>query len=156
MQTQLSHTNTPLEHLQTVPLVLDLTLLLTLPTHSTTCPSTPPLDSHPTEPLSRPRKLSMRFPSPTTQSLGMHTALAWHQEQLLEARQKLDLRNRNRIQAGLLPVTNPLITKMTSVSVPSVCYDTYILFLGLRCNASLSVRPTWTDEMWMRPLSTQL
>jgi hypothetical protein len=119
MQTQLSHTNTPLELWLTAPLVLDLTLLPTSPTPSIIHPSTPPPDSHPTAPPSKPRKLSMWFPSPTTQSLGMCTALAWHREQLLEARQKLELRNRNQLRAGLLPVTNHLMTRTTSTSVLS-------------------------------------
>jgi hypothetical protein len=47
---------------------------------------------------------SLCFESPKPLSLGMRTAHMWHQEQLLEARKKHDLKNRQRRQAGLLPL----------------------------------------------------
>jgi hypothetical protein len=119
MQTQLSHTNTLLEPTRSPPLLLDLSLLLTLLQRSTKCLSTPLPDSRPTELPSKPTKLSMHFPSPLKQSLGMQTALAWHQEQLLEAQERLDQRNHNRIRARLLPITNPTLTTTTSPSAPS-------------------------------------
>jgi hypothetical protein len=54
------------------------------------------------------------------QSLGMLTASAWHREQLLEARRRLDQRNLSRLKARFIPITNSLITKTTSPYAPSV------------------------------------
>jgi hypothetical protein len=119
MQTQLYLMNTQLELMETMPLVLDLTLPPTSLKPSITCPSTPPLDSRPTVLPSKPKKLSMRFHSPMKQSLGMRTASAWHWEQILEAHQKLDLHNRNRLSKGMIPVQSPLTTMTTSASVLS-------------------------------------
>jgi hypothetical protein len=72
------------------------------------------------EPPSRLKKLSMLFRSPMKQSLGMCTASAWHQERLLEARQRLDLRNHSQLSKGMIPVQSPLTTMTTSLSAPSV------------------------------------
>jgi hypothetical protein len=119
MQTQLYLTNTQLELMETTPLVLDLTLPPTSPMPSTACPSTPPLDSHPTVLPSKLRKLSMWFPSPMKQSLGMLTTSAWHREQLLEVCRKLDLHNCIRLSKGMIPIQSPLTTMTTSISAPS-------------------------------------
>jgi hypothetical protein len=106
--------------METTPLVFDLTLLPTSPMPSTKCPSTPPQDSRQTALPSKLRKLSMRFRSPMKQSLGMLTTSAWHWEQLLEARWKLDLCNRSRLSKGMIPIQSPLTTMTTLASVPSV------------------------------------
>jgi hypothetical protein len=91
-----------------------------LPTHSDSCPSTPPLDSPQTEPLLL--KLSehthMKFQSPLPQSLGMKTARAWHQEHLALVRQRFDEKNRRRIAAGHIPVRHPYLTTHTAPSAP--------------------------------------
>jgi hypothetical protein len=131
MQTHLYLMNTQLELMETTPLVLDLTLPLTSPMLSTTCPSTPLLDSCLTVLLSKQKKLSMLFHSPMKQSLGMCTASAWHREQILEARRKLDLRNHNQLSKGMIPIQSPLTTMTTSASVPSAPANEHIVTASL-------------------------
>ena len=52
----------------------------------------------------RPR-LSLRFPSPMPESLGMRTARAWHREQLLQARLRMERRNALQVKRGQIPTT---------------------------------------------------
>jgi hypothetical protein len=56
--------------------------------------------------------MSLHFEYPKPLSLRMLTAREWHWEQLLEARKKHDLKNRQRCQAGMLPLArcHPLIS----------------------------------------------
>ena len=58
----------------------------------------------------RPR-LSLRFPSPMPESLGMRTARKWHREQLLQARLRMEQRNALRLKRGQIPTT--LTTSLT-------------------------------------------
>jgi hypothetical protein len=95
-------------------LVLDLALcppkLLKSPRPSEPCPSTPPLQHHLPRPLATPlKKVSMKFPYPNKTSLGMRTALEWHQEQLLLARKKWDQKNRRCVAIGHIPSSPPTL-----------------------------------------------
>jgi hypothetical protein len=72
-------------------------------------PSLMPLGNYPspmplTLSLTITPTMSLCFESPKPLSLGMRTARMWHQEQLLEAQKKHNLKNRRRHQAGLLPL----------------------------------------------------
>ena len=58
----------------------------------------------------RPR-LSLKFPSPMPESLGMRTAREWHREQLLQARLRMEQRNALRLKRGQIPTT--LTTSLT-------------------------------------------
>jgi hypothetical protein len=51
----------------------------------------------------------MKFPCPNKMSLGMKTALAWHQEQLLLARKHWDQKNRRHVAIGHIPSTPPTL-----------------------------------------------
>ena len=97
-----SHMSTPENPPPT--LVLDLSLLetSTSPTPSGCCESVlhPSIQSN----LPRPRA-SLLIREPSLPSLGMRTAIAWRQEQLLAARRRMDERNRARRAAGMIPVT---------------------------------------------------
>lgn len=50
-------------------------------------------------------QLSLKFPSPNQQSLGMRTALAWHHKQLLEVCLHLQECNAMRLKAGMILTT---------------------------------------------------
>ena len=52
----------------------------------------------------RPR-LSLKFPSPMPELLGMRTAREWHREQLLQARLRMEQRNALRLKRGQIPTT---------------------------------------------------
>src|SRR6202012_1042122 len=86
------------------PLVLDLSLpeTSTSPTPSDSCGSAlrPSIQSN----LLKPQ-VSLLFREPSLPALGMRTAIAWRQEQLLAARLRMDERNRARRAAGMTPVT---------------------------------------------------
>ena len=86
------------------PLALDLSLpeTSTSPTPSDSCGSAlrPSIQSN----LPKPQ-VSLLFRDPSLPSLGMRTAIAWRQEQLLAARLRMDERNRARRAAGMIPVT---------------------------------------------------
>jgi hypothetical protein len=98
-------------------LVLDLTpcplKLQKLLRPSELCLSIPPPHSCqsplPTLPTTPRKKVTMRFQCPNEMSLGMKTALAWHQEQLLLARKWWDLKNWRRVAIGHTPSTPPLL-----------------------------------------------
>ena len=64
----------------------------------------------PSSAANRP-KLSLRFPSPMPESLGMRTAREWHREQLLQARIRMEQRNTLRLKRGQIPTT--LTTSLT-------------------------------------------
>src|SRR6202012_6137748 len=86
------------------PLVLDLSLpeTSTSPTPFDSCGSAlrPSIQSN----LPKPQ-VSLLFRDPSLPSLGMRTAIAWRQEQLLAARLRMDERNRAQRAAGMIPVT---------------------------------------------------
>ena len=100
-------------------LLLDLSLPAS-PTSPTQTPSSPPRSLTPSggsscilQPSSaknRPR-LSLKFPSPMPESLGMRTAREWHREQLLRARLRMEQRNALRLKRGQIPTT--LTTSLT-------------------------------------------
>ena len=100
-------------------LLLDLSLPAS-PTSPTQTPSSPPRSLTPSGGLScilqpslaanRP-KLSLKFPSPMPESLGMRTAREWHREQLLQARLRMEQRNALRLKRGQIPTT--LTTSLT-------------------------------------------
>ena len=52
----------------------------------------------------RPR-LSLRFPSPMPESVGMRTAREWHREQLLRARLRMEQCNALCLKRGQIPTT---------------------------------------------------
>ena len=85
-------------------LVLDLSPpeMSTSPTPSDYCESAlrPSIQSN----LPKPRA-SLLIRDPSLPSLGMRTAIAWRQEQLRDARLRMDERNRARRAAGMIPVT---------------------------------------------------
>ena len=58
----------------------------------------------PSSAANRPR-LSLKFPSPMPESLGMRTAREWHREQLLQARLRMEQRNALRLKRGQIPTT---------------------------------------------------
>ena len=58
----------------------------------------------PSSAANRPR-LSLRFPSPMPESLGMRTVREWHREQLLRARLRMEQRNALRLKRGQIPTT---------------------------------------------------
>src|ERR1700744_1613357 len=64
----------------------------------------------PSSAANRPR-LSLRFPSPMPESLGMRTAREWHREQLLQARLRMEQRNALCLKRGQIPTT--LTTSLT-------------------------------------------
>ena len=64
----------------------------------------------PSSAANRPR-LSLKFPSPMPESLGMRTACEWHHEQLLQAHLRMDQRNAARVKRGQIPTT--LTTSLT-------------------------------------------
>ena len=100
-------------------LLLDLSLP-TNPTFPTQTPQNPPRSLTPSGGLSctlqpssaanRPR-LSLKFPSPMPESLGMRTAREWHREQLMQARLRMEQRNALRLKRGQIPTT--LTTSLT-------------------------------------------
>ena len=104
---------------QSTALLLDLSLP-TSPTSPTQTPLNPQRSLTPSGGLSctlqpssaenRP-KLSLRFPSPMLESLGMRTAHEWHREQLLQARLRMEQRNALRLKRGQIPTT--LTTSLT-------------------------------------------
>ena len=105
MTDQTSNTNTPLEPSPLPHLLLHITPTRNLPNllkslkHSDDSLSvlrSSQTQNHP--------KVTLRLQSPDTQSLGMRTALAWHREQLLEARLMQDQKNRQRMEDGMRPV----------------------------------------------------
>ena len=64
----------------------------------------------PSSAANRP-KLSLKFPSPMPESLGMRTAREWHREQLLQARLRMEQRNALCVKRGQIPIT--LTTSLT-------------------------------------------
>ena len=104
---------------QSTALLLDLSLPAS-PTSHTQTPSNPQRSLTPSGGLSctlqpssaenRP-KLSLRFPSPMPESLGMRTAREWHREQLLQARLRMEQHNALRLKRGQIPTT--LTTSLT-------------------------------------------
>ena len=58
----------------------------------------------PSSAANRPR-LSLKFPSPMPESLGMRMAHEWHREQLLQAWLRMDQRNALRLKRGQIPTT---------------------------------------------------
>ena len=94
-------------------LLLDLSLP-TNPMSPTQTPQSPPRSLTPSGGLSctlqpssaanRPR-LSLKFPSPMPESLGMRTAREWHREQLLQACLRMEQRNALRLKRGQIPTT---------------------------------------------------
>ena len=64
----------------------------------------------PSSAANRP-KLSLRFPSPMPESLGMRTAREWHREQLLQARLRMEQRNALHLKRGQILMT--LTTSLT-------------------------------------------
>ena len=100
-------------------LLLDLSLPAN-PTSPTQTPSSPPRSLtpsggsscilQPSSAANRPR-LSLKFPSPMPESLGMRTAREWHREQLLQARLRMEQRNALRLKRGQIPTT--LTTSLT-------------------------------------------
>ena len=100
-------------------LLLDLSLP-TNPTSPTQTPSSPPrlltpsggssCILQPSLASNRP-KLSLKFPSPMPESLGMRTAREWHREQLLQACLRMEQCNALRIKRGQIPTT--LTTSLT-------------------------------------------
>ena len=104
---------------QSTALLLDLSLPVN-PTSPTLTQSSPPRSLTPSGGLSctlqpssaanRP-KLSLKFPSPMPESLGMRTAREWHREQLLQARLRMEQCNALRLKRGQIPTT--LTTSLT-------------------------------------------
>ena len=100
-------------------LLLDLSLP-TNPTFPTQTPQNPPrlltpsgglsCTLQPSSAANRPR-LSLKFPSPMPESLGMRTAREWHREQLMQARLRMEQRNALRLKRGQIPTT--LTTSLT-------------------------------------------
>ena len=100
-------------------LLLDLSLPAS-PTFPIQTPSSPPRSLtpsggssctlQPSSAANRPR-LSLKFPSPMPESLGMRTAREWHREQLLQARLRMEQRNALRLKRGQIPTT--LTTSLT-------------------------------------------
>src|ERR1700744_3628916 len=100
-------------------LLLDLSFP-TSPTSPTQPPLKPPRSLTPSGDLScilqpslaanRP-KLSLKFPSPMPESLGMRTAREWHRKQLIQARLRREQRNALRLKRGQIPTT--LTTSLT-------------------------------------------
>jgi hypothetical protein len=72
-----------------------------------------PAPLSPVPPLALPttprKQVTMKFQCPNKMSLGMKTALAWHQEQLLLARKHWDLKNRRRVAIGHILSTPPTL-----------------------------------------------
>ena len=64
----------------------------------------------PSSAANRPR-VSLKFPSPMPESLGMRTAREWHREQLLQAWLRMEQRNAMRLKRGQIPTT--LTTSLT-------------------------------------------
>ena len=100
-------------------LLLDLSLPAdpTSPTQTLPNPPRSPTPSgglscilQPSSAANRPR-LSLKFPSPMPESLGMRTAREWHREQLLQARLRMEQRNALRLKRGQIPTT--LTTSLT-------------------------------------------
>jgi hypothetical protein len=91
---------------------LNQDLLHQPPTPLPTLSGNSPLPTQPNLALQVAPNMSLRFKCPKPSSLGMLTAREWHQEQLLEARKRHDLKNRRRRQAGMLPLArcHPLIS----------------------------------------------
>ena len=100
-----------------------LLLNLSLPTSPTSPTQTPlnPLKSltpsgglsctlRPSSVENRP-KLSVKFPSPMPESLGMRTAREWHHKQLLQARLRMEQRNALCLKRGQILTT--LTTSLT-------------------------------------------
>ena len=97
-------------HLSLPPLKLDCSLRVPpvsamrpkSPLPSAKCPSAllPSQQANLTSP-----KVLLLFRSPSTQSLGMRTALAWQREQLLLARIRLDKRNKACLAQGMIPIS---------------------------------------------------
>ena len=98
---------------------LDLSLPAN-PTSPTPTPLSPPrlltpsgglsCTLQPSSAANRP-KLSLKFPSPMPESLGMRTAREWHREQLLQARLRMEQRNALRLKRGQILTT--LTTSLT-------------------------------------------
>ena len=103
MATQLTHQSNLQESLGLAHLLLclDPTLLPSLPTPSDTLPS-PVLE--PSQVPNLPQ-VSLRFCSPQPLSLGMQTARAWHNKQLLKAQMQWEQKNAQQHKEGLLPLT---------------------------------------------------
>ena len=109
------------------PLVLDLSPpgTSTSSTPSDSCESAlrPSTQSN----LPKPQ-VSLLFREPSLPSLGMRTAIAWRQEQLLAARMRMDERNRARRAAGMIPVTRTtsqiLDTALSATAPWSIATDT--------------------------------
>ena len=107
-------------------LLLDLSLPVN-PTSPTQTPLNPPRLLTPSGGLSctlqpslaanRP-KLSLKFPSPMPELLGMRTAREWHREQLLQARLRMEQRNALRLKRGQIPTT-----LTTSLTCDHACED---------------------------------
>ena len=105
-------------------LLLDLSLPVN-PTSLTQTPQSPQKSLTPSGGLSctlqpssaanRPR-LSLKFPSPMPESLGMRTAREWHWEQLLQARLRMEQRNTLHLKRGQIPTT--LTTSQTCDHAP--------------------------------------
>ena len=104
---------------QSTALLLDLSLPAN-PTSPIQTPQSPPrllmpsggssCTLQPSSAANRP-KLSLRFPSPMPESLGMRTAREWHREQLLQARLRMEQHNALRLKRGQIPTT--LTTSLT-------------------------------------------
>ena len=73
--------------------------------------SSKPSDSSNSATLQLSQQLNLTYPNASlifwslSNSLGMQTAQAWHQEQLLQAHLKWDQHNRERIHQGMVPIT---------------------------------------------------
>ena len=93
----------------------------------------------PSSAANRP-KLSLRFPSPTPESLGMRTAREWHREQLLRARLRMEQRNALRLKRGQIPTT--LTTSLTCDHArEDVGHDTTVMDTPLHRDPDNPQRP---------------
>ena len=129
-------------------LLLDLSLPVS-PTSPIQTPSSPPRSLMPSGGLSctlqpssaanRPR-LSLKFPSPMPESLGMRTAREWHREQLLQARLRMEQRNALRLKRGQIPTT--LTTSLICDHArEDAGPDTTVMDLPLHCDPDNPQRP---------------
>ena len=115
-----------MDQMSSTALLLDLSLP-TSPMFPTQTPPNLPRSLTPSGGLSctlqpssaenRPR-LSLRFPSPMPESLGMRMAREWHREQLLRARLRMEQRNALRLKRGQI-----LTTLTTSLTCDHACED---------------------------------
>ena len=152
MDTLISPTNTTGNLLP--PLILDLSLLATSTssTPSDCCKSA----LRPSIQLNLPKpRASLLIRDPSHPSLGMRTAIAWRQEQLLAARLRMDERNHARHTAGMIPVTQTtsqiLDTALGATAPWSIAMDTTPLIQSWYQHPShpyLSNLPTRHIKKW--------